>query len=55
MAERLGVLPHVLECVLNHVGGFRGGVQGIYNRAKYSTEMRDALDRLGEYVDGLTA
>jgi hypothetical protein len=53
MAERLGVLPHVLECVLNHVGGFRGGVQGIYNRATYATEMRDALDRWGEYVDRL--
>jgi integrase len=28
----LGVLPHVIECVLNHLSGFRPGVAAIYNR-----------------------
>src|SRR5262249_2629076 len=55
MAERLQVLPHVLECILNHVGGFRAGVHGVYNRSRYQNEMKDALDRWGDYVDGLTA
>ena len=31
----LGVLPHVIEAVLNHLSGFRAGVAGIYNRNSY--------------------
>src|SRR5262249_44184762 len=30
MAE-LGVLPHIVEAVLNHVSGHKGGVAGVYN------------------------
>jgi integrase len=41
----LGVLPHVIEAVLNHVSGHRAGVAGIYNRAAYAAEKRDALER----------
>ncbi|MCC0809437.1 tyrosine-type recombinase/integrase [Methylobacterium sp. W2] len=40
----LGVLPHIVEAVLNHVSGSRAGVAGIYNRATYATEKRAALD-----------
>ena len=32
MAE-LGVLPHVIEAVVNHISGHKGGVAGVYNRA----------------------
>ena len=39
----LGVLPHVIEAVLNHVSGHRAGVAGIYNRATYANEKREAL------------
>ena len=28
-----GVQPHIIEAVLNHVSGHKGGVAGIYNRA----------------------
>ena len=28
-----GVQPHVIEAVLNHVSGHKGGVAGVYNRA----------------------
>ena len=49
MAE-LGVLPHIIEAILNHVSGHRAGVAGIYNRAKYQADMRDALERWGEHV-----
>ncbi len=45
-----GVQPHVVEAVLNHVSGHRAGVAGVYNRASYSAEKRDALDRLANYV-----
>jgi integrase len=41
MAE-LGVQPHIVEAVLNHVSGHKGGVAGIYNRATYDKEKREA-------------
>jgi hypothetical protein len=41
----LGIQPHIIECILNHVSGFRGGVAGIYNRNSYLREMTIALDR----------
>ena len=52
MAE-LGVLPHVVEAVLNHVSGHKAGVAGIYNRALYSTEKRRALDLWADHVRSL--
>jgi integrase len=51
----LGVLPHIIEAVLNHVSGHKGGVAGIYNRARYEGEMRDALQRWADYVEKITA
>jgi integrase len=46
----LGVLPHVVEAVLNHNSGHRAGVAGIYNRATYRTEKRNALTSWAERV-----
>ena len=28
----IGIQPHIIEAVLNHVSGHKGGVAGIYNR-----------------------
>jgi hypothetical protein len=53
MAE-LGTLPHVIEAVLNHVSGHRAGVAGIYNRATYAKEMREALERWANHVEAIT-
>jgi integrase len=53
MADRLGVLPHIVEAILNHVSGHRAGVAGVYNRARYETEMRGALDRWSDHVRAL--
>jgi integrase len=50
----LGVLPHVIESVLNHVSGHKAGVAGTYNRAKYEPEMRGALQKWGDHVDAIT-
>jgi integrase len=50
MAE-LGVQPHVIEAVLNHVSGHKGGIAGIYNRAQYSAEKAQALARWDEHIN----
>jgi integrase len=42
MAE-LGVQPHIVEAVLNHRSGHKGGVAGVYNRATYGREVGAAL------------
>ena len=54
MAE-LGVLPHVIEAVLNHVSGHKAGVAGIYNHATYRPEKRQALDRWGAHVEAIVS
>ncbi len=54
MAE-IGVLPHVIEAVTNHISGFKAGVAGVYNKATYAAEKRQALDRWGEHVDALVS
>jgi integrase len=46
----LGVHPHIIEAVLNHVSGHKGGVAGIYNRATYDREKRDALNLWAEHL-----
>ena len=50
MADRLGVLPHIVEAILNHASGHRGGVAGIYNRARYHAEVRAALELWTEHL-----
>jgi integrase len=51
MNERGIAPPHVIEAVVNHVSGSRGGVAGVYNRASYSSEKRAALLAWSEYVE----
>jgi integrase len=40
----LGVHPHVIEAILNHVSGHKSGVAGIYNKSTYAAEKRAALE-----------
>jgi integrase len=49
----LGVQPHVIEAVLNHISGRKAGVAGVYNRATYAAEKRQALDLWGAHVESL--
>jgi integrase len=49
MAE-LGVQPHIIEAILNHVSGHKGGVAGIYNRARYDREIASALALWAEHI-----
>ena len=48
-----GTAPHIVEAILNHVGGHKGGVAGIYNRATYEPQKRAALDRWGNHIETL--
>jgi integrase len=49
MAE-LGVAPHVIEAILNHVSGHKAGVAGVYNRSTYEREKRIALTLWADHV-----
>jgi integrase len=42
-ASGLGIQPHIIEVILNHVSGFRAGVAGTYNRQAYNAEKHMAL------------
>ena len=48
--DRLGIPPHVVEEILGHVGGHKGGVAGTYNKAIYLEERRRALDLWGAHI-----
>jgi integrase len=52
MAE-IGIAPHIVEAVLNHVSGAKAGVAGTYNRAAYATEKKAALERWADHIGGL--
>jgi integrase len=53
MHDELGIAPHVVEAVLNHVSGHRAGVAGVYNRALYSKEKAVALARWAEHLTAI--
>jgi integrase len=49
-----GEQPHVVEAVLNHVSGAaKRGVAGIYNKAQYRVQKREALKRWAQHVASL--
>jgi integrase len=49
----LGVQPHIIETILNHQGGHKRGVAGVYNRASYGREVKAALAMWADYVRAL--
>lgn len=50
MTDEVGVEPHILEAVLNHVG-HKAGVAGTYNRAKYATQKAAAWNAWANHLD----
>jgi hypothetical protein len=50
MHDELGIAPHIVEAVLNHVSGHKSGVAGVYNRAVYAKEKAIALARWAEHL-----
>jgi integrase len=54
--DGLGIPPHVVDAVLNHVSGEgKRGVSGTYNKAKYLPEKLVALQRWSVWVDTLVS
>jgi integrase len=50
MADKLEILPHFVEAVINHRSGHKAGVAGVYNRAEYKVQKRDALVKWAAYL-----
>jgi integrase len=51
----LGVLPHVIEAVLNHVSGAKRGVSGVYNRSDYGVQKKLALEKWADHLEALVS
>jgi integrase len=49
----IGIQPHVVEAVLNHVSGAKAGVAGTYNQYAYLPEKTAALERWSSHVEAL--
>ena len=54
MAE-IGIQPHIVEAVVNHISGHKAGVAGTYNKALYSQEKRAAMQRWADHVERVVA
>jgi integrase len=50
MAEETIAPPHVIEAIVNHTSGHKGGVAGVYNRAAYAAEKRHGLERWARHL-----
>jgi integrase len=56
MNDRLGVAPHIVECILNHVSTLKSGksgVAGVYNKALYLRERTEALRLWADHIMAL--
>jgi integrase len=49
----IGIEPHHVEACLNHYGGHRAGIAGVYNRSSYERPIKVALARWNEHVVAL--
>jgi integrase len=53
--QRLAVQPQVIEAIVNHISGHKAGVAGVYNRATYDVEKREALELWADHVEAIVA
>jgi hypothetical protein len=49
----IGIQPHIIEAILNHVSGHKAGVAGVYNKSRYEREARAALAQWEDHVRAL--
>jgi integrase len=50
----IGIFPHHIEAIVNHVSGHKGGIAGVYNKAGYDKEMKAALAAWAVHVRKIT-
>jgi integrase len=53
MNDELGIEPHVVEAILNHISGAKSGkagVAGVYNKAKYRKQKTAALTKWATHL-----
>jgi len=53
--HEIGMAPHIVEAVINHVSGHKGGVAGRYNHAVYREQKTAALQRWGDWLESVVA
>ena len=46
----IGVAPHIIETILNHISGHKAGMAGLYNRSQYERETGLALVRWADHI-----
>jgi integrase len=51
--SEIGIQPHIVEAVLNHVSGHKAGVAGVYNHAQYDREKKAALAVWADWVEAI--
>ena len=49
----LGIAPHVVDRILNHVSGTIRGVAAVYNKGQFLAQRRAALEAWGRFVEAL--
>jgi integrase len=54
LREHLGVDTHLVELIINHAGGSRAGVAGVYDRSARLMERRRALEAWARLITGET-
>jgi integrase len=52
MAE-IGIAPHIIEAIVNHLSGHTGRIAGIYNHAAYREPKRVALQTWADWLEDL--
>ena len=50
---RIGIGPHIVDKILNHVSGTIRGVAAVYNRHSYEQERRAALEAWSRHLSDL--
>jgi integrase len=50
----IGILPHIVEIILNHQSGHKRGVAGIYNKSPYANDVVSAMLRWSDHVRSIT-
>jgi integrase len=46
----IGIQPHIVEAVLNHISGSKAGIAGVYNRSPDFAEKKHALALWADHV-----